>query len=97
MDTENVDAVRKDVRDHYGRLSREGMGCCGTGGCCAADPGASAAVGYTAEQLAEAPNCCQIALDARRGVVECVPKTGSSGDDCCAPSEAPVRIRARTP
>ena len=42
-------------------------------------------------------DCCQIALDARRAVVECVPKAGGSGEDCCAPNEAPVRIRARTP
>ena len=177
MDTENVDAVRKEVRDHYGQLSREGMGCCGTGGCCAANPGASAALGYTAEQLADAPeganlglgcgnpqaiarltpgervldlgsgggfdcflaarqvgptghvigvdmtpdmiervpqagiarrlaisvsgvksrvqrgreqlrkmltDCCQIALDARHAVVECVPKTGGASEDCCA-------------
>ena len=42
-------------------------------------------------------DCCQIALDARRAFVECVPKAGSSGEDCCAPNEAPVRIRARTP
>jgi len=62
MDTENVDAVRKEVRDHYGQLSREGMGCCGTGGCCAADPGASAALGYTAEQLADAPEGANLGL-----------------------------------
>ena len=50
------------------------------------------------EQLREMlTDCCQIALDARRAVVECVPKTGGSGEDCCAPNEAPVRIRARTP
>ena len=62
MDTENVDAVRKEVRDHYGQLSREGMGCCGTGGCCAADPGASAALGYTDEQLAEVPEGANLGL-----------------------------------
>ena len=62
MDTENVDAVRKEVRDHYGQLSREGMGCCGTGGCCAPDPGPSAALGYTAEQLAEAPEGANLGL-----------------------------------
>jgi RNA polymerase sigma-70 factor (ECF subfamily) len=40
-------------------------------------------------------DCCQIALDARRAVVECVPKTGTA-EDCCSPNEAPVRIRAKT-
>ena len=36
---------------------------------------------------------------ARRpaAVVECVPKTGGDGGDCCSPNEAPVRIRAWTP
>ena len=62
MDTENVDAIRKEVRDHYGQLSREGMGCCGTGGCCVANPGASEALGYTAEQLAEAPEGANLGL-----------------------------------
>ena len=62
MDTENVDAVRKEVRDHYGQLSREGMGCCGTGGCCVANPGASEALGYTAEQLADAPEGANLGL-----------------------------------
>jgi SAM-dependent methyltransferase len=61
MDTENVDAVRKEVRDHYGQLSREGMGCCG-GGCATANPGASAVLGYTAEQLAEAPEGANLGL-----------------------------------
>ena len=42
-------------------------------------------------------DCCQIALDARHAVVECVPKTGGDGGDCCSPNENPVRIRARTP
>jgi RNA polymerase sigma-70 factor (ECF subfamily) len=42
-------------------------------------------------------DCCQIALDARHAVVECVPKTGGDGGDCCSPNEAPVGIRARTP
>ena len=41
-------------------------------------------------------DCCQIALDARHAVVECVPKTGGDGEDCCSPNEAPVRIRPRT-
>ena len=62
MDTENVDAVRKEVRDHYGQLSREGMGCCGTGGCCVANPDASEALGYTAEQLADAPEGANLGL-----------------------------------
>ena len=62
MDTENVDAVRKEVRDHYGQLSRDGMGCCGTGGCCVANPGASEALGYTVEQLAEAPEGANLGL-----------------------------------
>ena len=62
MDTEKVYAVRKEVRDHYGQLSREGMGCCGTGGCCVANPGASEALGYTAEQLADAPEGANLGL-----------------------------------
>jgi RNA polymerase sigma-70 factor (ECF subfamily) len=41
-------------------------------------------------------DCCQIALDTRHAVVECVPKTGGDGGDCCSPNEAPVRIRPRT-
>jgi len=62
MDTENVDTIRKEVRDHYGQLSREGAGCCGSGGCCTANPDASAALGYTAEQLAEAPDGANLGL-----------------------------------
>ena len=41
-------------------------------------------------------DCCQIALDARHTIVDCVPKTGGDGGDCCSPNETPVRIRART-
>ena len=62
MDTENTDAIRKEVRDHYGQLSREGMGCCGEGACCVANPGASQALGYTADQLAEAPEGANLGL-----------------------------------
>jgi SAM-dependent methyltransferase len=62
MDTDNADAVRKEVRDHYGMLSREGMGCCGSGACCVADPGASEGLGYTAEQLAEVPEGSNLGL-----------------------------------
>jgi SAM-dependent methyltransferase len=62
MDTENVDAVRKEVRDHYGKLSREGMGCCGAGACCVADPGASKALGYTDQQIAEVPGGANLGL-----------------------------------
>ena len=62
MDTENVDAVRKEVRDHYGQLSREGAGCCGAGGCCVANPGASEGLGYSAEQLAGAPEGANLGL-----------------------------------
>jgi arsenite methyltransferase len=62
MDTDEVDTIRKEVRDHYGQLSREGMGCCGSGGCCAANPDASAALGYTAEQLAEVPEGANLGL-----------------------------------
>jgi SAM-dependent methyltransferase len=62
MDTTNVDAVRKEVRDHYGQLSREGAGCCGGGACCAASPDASRSLGYSAEQLAEAPDGSNLGL-----------------------------------
>lgn len=62
MDTTNVDAVRKEVRDHYGQLSREGAGCCGTGGCCAANPEASGSLGYSAEQLDAAPEGANLGL-----------------------------------
>jgi arsenite methyltransferase len=62
MDTDNADAVRKEVRDHYGMLSREGMGCCGSGACCVADPAASERLGYTAEQLAEVPEGSNLGL-----------------------------------
>jgi arsenite methyltransferase len=62
MDTEDVDAIRKEVRDHYGQLSREGMGCCGEGACCVANPAASEALGYTADQLAEVPEGANLGL-----------------------------------
>src|SRR4029077_10181420 len=44
------------------QLSREGLGCCGGGGCCAANPDASAALGYTSEQLAEVPEGANLGL-----------------------------------
>jgi len=62
MDTNNVDAVRKEVREHYGQLSREGTGCCGGGGCGVANPSASKALGYSLEQLAEAPDGANLGL-----------------------------------
>jgi SAM-dependent methyltransferase len=62
MDTSNVDAVRKEVRDHYGQLSREGMGCCGGGACNVANPAASEALGYSADELAGAPEGANLGL-----------------------------------
>jgi RNA polymerase sigma-70 factor (ECF subfamily) len=39
--------------------------------------------------------CCEIALDARRAIVDCVPKTAAPVPDCCPP-KSPVLARGKT-
>jgi arsenite methyltransferase len=62
------DELRKDVRDHYGAVARDGGGCCAPG-CCtpgaAARPSAtetSARLGYSADELAAVPDGANLGL-----------------------------------
>jgi SAM-dependent methyltransferase len=51
------DQIRNTVRDHYAGVANQQAGCCGpTAGCCGPSPEASLALGYTAEELAQAPD-----------------------------------------
>jgi len=60
-DIEN-DQIRTSVREHYAGVATQGVqtgqaGCCAPAtGCCGANPEASLALGYTAEDLAQAPD-----------------------------------------
>ncbi len=63
----DAEGIRDQVREGYGRIAREGSGCCvGGGGCCgtaALTPDAIAgAVGYTAQDLASMPEGANMGL-----------------------------------
>jgi SAM-dependent methyltransferase len=62
MNTDDENAIRNEVREHYGRVSREGIGCCGGGPCSTTNPDASRALGYSDDQLAEAPEGANLGL-----------------------------------
>jgi arsenite methyltransferase len=56
------EAIRDDVRQHYGEVARTG-GACGCGpGCCASVAGASEKVGYSTEALASLPEGADMGL-----------------------------------
>jgi RNA polymerase sigma-70 factor, ECF subfamily len=38
-------------------------------------------------------DCCQISLDARGGVVDCVPREAAAAAACCAPADATERSK----
>ncbi|TNF24007.1 MAG: arsenite methyltransferase [Deltaproteobacteria bacterium] len=55
------DETRDIVRDHYAAVAKEGAGCCAPS-CCGADPAASLALGYSAEDLAAVPDGANLGL-----------------------------------
>ena len=62
MDSSSAEEVRNTVRDHYGKVaeSNGAVGC--APGCCGADPAASSALGYSAEELACVPEGANLGL-----------------------------------
>jgi arsenite methyltransferase len=65
MNQQNDDEVRSAVRDHYGKVARQGMipttGCCSSSGC-GSGPDASLKLGYAAEDLTSVPNGADMGL-----------------------------------
>jgi arsenite methyltransferase len=62
MDSSAADEVRNTVREHYGKVAEaNGAVGCGTG-CCGAMPSASAALGYSAAELAAVPDGANLGL-----------------------------------
>jgi hypothetical protein len=49
------DDVRAAVREQYGTIARGAVGCCSPQAGCGPGPGASLALGYSAEDLASVP------------------------------------------
>ena len=62
MDSSSAEEVRDTVREHYGKVaeSNGAVGC--ASGCCGAKPTASAAFGYSAEELACVPDGANLGL-----------------------------------
>jgi SAM-dependent methyltransferase len=60
--TMNPDEVRASVRAHYGQIAEQPAGCCGPVGCCGANPDASLALGYSADDLAAVPEGANLGL-----------------------------------
>jgi SAM-dependent methyltransferase len=56
------DQIRSEVRKRYSEIARDGMTCCAGGGCSVADPDASARLGYSADDLAAAPDGANLGL-----------------------------------
>ncbi len=64
MVSSSSDEIRNTVREHYGKLaeSTESSATCCMPGCCSVTPSASAALGYTPEQLAAVPDGANLGL-----------------------------------
>lgn len=59
----NHNDIHQAVRDHYAATARADSGCgCAAGACCGPVPSASAALGYSADQLAAAPDGANLGL-----------------------------------
>ncbi|MGO8996030.1 MAG: arsenite methyltransferase [Polyangiaceae bacterium] len=63
MSNTTMDEVRSTVREHYGKVAEASAGCCApTSGCCGPSPDASLALGYSADDLAAAPDGANMGL-----------------------------------
>jgi arsenite methyltransferase len=62
MDSSVAEEVRNTVRKHYGKVAESdgAVGC--APGCCGATPSASAALGYSSDELASAPGGANLGL-----------------------------------
>lgn len=56
------DKLRNEVRNRYAEIARDGVSCCAGGACSVADPGASAKLGYSSEDLAGVPDGANLGL-----------------------------------
>jgi SAM-dependent methyltransferase len=59
---EKHDAVRAAVREQYSKAAGESTSCCWGPSCCAPDPGASLALGYSPQELASVPEGANLGL-----------------------------------
>jgi SAM-dependent methyltransferase len=59
--TTNHEEIRANVRSRYAEVAEGAMGCCGPAGC-GPQPGASLALGYTADELAAVPEGANLGL-----------------------------------
>jgi SAM-dependent methyltransferase len=57
----SANEVRNSVREHYGKIATGSADSCAPG-CCGATPSASAALGYTPDQLASVPDGANLGL-----------------------------------
>ncbi len=64
MSTDKHDQVRAAVREQYGKVALKAVpeSCCSGGGCCGPNPNASLEIGYSAEELAQAPEGANLGL-----------------------------------
>lgn len=62
MARENDGKLRGEVRERYGKIAVVGGGCGCAPGCCGPTAGASEAVGYSPEELAQAPDGADLGL-----------------------------------
>src|SRR6478609_10786663 len=62
MNSSAAEEVRNTVRDHYGKVAQTNgaVGC--APGCCGATPTASAALGYSSDELASVPGGANLGL-----------------------------------
>jgi arsenite methyltransferase len=61
MTQSSSDIVRNTVRDHYAKVAEGSVSCCGPS-CCAPNPGASQALGYSAAEQASVPEGANLGL-----------------------------------
>jgi arsenite methyltransferase len=62
MKASDHDSVRSNVRNHYGRVAREAPSASCAPACCGASPERSAALGYSADELAAVPEGANLGL-----------------------------------
>lgn len=60
--TTSAEEIRASVRAHYGQVAKAPVTGCGPAGCCGPNPEASLALGYSAEELAAAPEGANLGL-----------------------------------
>jgi SAM-dependent methyltransferase len=62
MEQKSADQIRTAVRDQYGKVARADGGCCAPGCCGGPTPEASSRLGYSADDIASAPQGANMGL-----------------------------------